>query len=192
MTILIITCESEWRCKLRPSQRAMVVLMYLREHTTPAKTAVGFRIGESTAHAYTSTVVDLLASRAAALHKTLRDYELDFVLPYGTLAECDRAGDGRAHHSHKHRRHSLAVQVVTDPDGRLLWGSPVLPGHTHYLTAARTHRIMPIRVTTLPPWAASRRTAVEMRPPRGPVKRRASGFGPASRKRRATGAGSPR
>jgi hypothetical protein len=32
------------------------------------------------------------------------------------------------------------VQVVTDPDGRLLWLSPVLPGRAHDLTAAHTHR----------------------------------------------------
>jgi len=36
------------------------------------------------------------------------------------------------------------VQVVTDPDGRLLWLSPALPGRSHDLTAARTHRIIRI------------------------------------------------
>jgi hypothetical protein len=36
------------------------------------------------------------------------------------------------------------VQVVTDPDGRLLWLSPALPGRAHDLTAARTHRIVRI------------------------------------------------
>ncbi|GHH79236.1 hypothetical protein GCM10018793_31530 [Streptomyces sulfonofaciens] len=34
----------------------------------------------------------------------------------------------------------MNVQVVTDPGGRLLWLSPALPGRTHGLTAARTHR----------------------------------------------------
>lgn len=38
----------------------------------------------------------------------------------------------------------MNVQVVTDPVGRLLWLSPVLPGRTHDLTAARTHRIIRI------------------------------------------------
>jgi hypothetical protein len=47
-------------------------------------------------------------------------------------------------YSHKHRRHGVNVQVVTDPDGRLLWLSPALPGRTHDLTAARTHRIIRI------------------------------------------------
>jgi DDE superfamily endonuclease len=36
------------------------------------------------------------------------------------------------------------VQVVTDPSGQLLWLSPALPGRTHDLTAARTHRIIRI------------------------------------------------
>lgn len=35
-------------------------------------------------------------------------------------------------------------QAVTDPGGRLLWLSPALPGRTHDLTAARTHRIIRI------------------------------------------------
>ncbi|GAA2922612.1 hypothetical protein GCM10010518_06770 [Kitasatospora cinereorecta] len=62
----------------------MVALVYLREHTTLAKIAAGFRISESTAHAYTTAVIDLLAL------------------------------------------------------------SPALPGRSHDLTAARTHRIIRI------------------------------------------------
>ena len=38
----------------------------------------------------------------------------------------------------------MNVQVVTDPDGRLLWLSPALPGRSHDLTAARTHWIIRI------------------------------------------------
>ncbi len=62
----------------------------------------------------------------------------------GTLAECDRVGDGRADYSSKHKRHGVNVQVVTDLVGKILWLSPALPGRTHDLTAARTHKIIRI------------------------------------------------
>lgn len=47
---------------------------------------------ESTAHSYTSQVIDLLAECAPGLLKVLREADADFVLLDGTLAECDRVG----------------------------------------------------------------------------------------------------
>ena len=106
--------------------------------------AVGFNISVGTAHAYATAAVDHLSERAPELLRVLRERDPEHVLLDGTPAECDRVGDSRADHSHRHRRHGVNVQVVTDPAGRLPWISPALPGRTHDLTATRTHKIIRI------------------------------------------------
>ncbi|MEJ8632380.1 transposase family protein [Streptomyces sp. MS2.AVA.5] len=142
--MLIVTREGDRRCKLRPSQRAVIALVYLREHTTYAKLAAGFRISEGTAHAYVQSVINLLASKAPSLTRALRRARPEYVLVDGTIAECDRAGDHERDYSGKARRHGVNIQAVTDPAGELIWYSPALPGRTVDITAARTHHIVTV------------------------------------------------
>ena len=44
--------------------------------------------------------------------------------------------------SGKHKRHGVNLQVITSPDGTILWVSCELPGSTHDTAAARIWQIL--------------------------------------------------
>jgi hypothetical protein len=134
---------SPWR-KLNPSEQALLVLAYLRKGETFADLAAGFGIGTATAWRYVTETVALLADRSpklrtalAAARKAGHAYIID-----GTLVPIDRVAADRPFYSGKHRRHGMNLQVISTPDGDIVWVSGPLPGATHDLSAARIWGIL--------------------------------------------------
>lgn len=102
------------------------------------------------------------AAQAAELHEALAKAQDDH-LPYvtlegGTLIPTDRVAErteagNHAWYSGQHKRFGDNVQVIADPTGFPLWTSPVEPGSTHDITAARAHclgALYPVAAKGLP------------------------------------------
>jgi hypothetical protein len=133
--------RSRWR-RLDPGRQALLVLAHLRNGDTVTRLACGFEIGVATAWRYVREAIDLLAATADDLNTAMaRIRLLAYAILDGTLIPIDRVADQKPCYSGKHRRHGVNVQVIADPAGRLIWASAALPGSTHDLTAAHTHRI---------------------------------------------------
>src|SRR5262245_15817891 len=133
-----------WR-KLNPGRQALLVLAYLRKGDTFAELAAGFGIGTATAWRYVSETVALLAARAPKLRRALsgaKNAGHAYVVIDGTLIPIDRVAADRPFYSGKHRRHGVNLQVISAPDGEILWVSGPLPGAVHDLTAARIWGIL--------------------------------------------------
>jgi len=130
---------SPWR-KLNPGQQALLALAYLRKGETFAELAAGFGVGTATAWRYVTETVALLAARSPKLRRTLaqaKDAGHAYLVIDGTLIPIDRVAADRPFYSGKHRRHGMNLQVISGPDGEILWVSGPLPGAVHDLTAAR-------------------------------------------------------
>lgn len=129
---------STWRL-LNPGQQALLVLVYLRKGDTFAEVAAGFAVSTTTAWRYIEETVKLLSARSPKLGQVLnraKDTELYVVLD-GMLIAIDRVKADRPYYSGKHKIHGMNLQVISSPDGTILWVSGSTPGSTHDLTAAR-------------------------------------------------------
>jgi hypothetical protein len=130
---------SPWR-KLSPAQQALLVLAYLRKGETYAELAAGSGVGTATAWRYVTETVALLAARSPKLRQALAgamEAGHADVVTDGTLIAIDRVAADRPFYSGKHRRQGMNLQVISAPDGEIVWVSGPLPGAVHDLTAAR-------------------------------------------------------
>src|SRR5204863_6267437 len=121
---------SPWR-KLTSGRQALLVLAYLRKGETFAELAAGFGIGTATAWRYVTETVALLAARSPKLRRALaaaKDAGHAYVVIDGTLIPIDRVAADRPFYSGKHRRHGMNLQVISSPEGEILWVSGPLSG----------------------------------------------------------------
>lgn len=133
---------TRWR-RLPAGRQALLVLAHLRCGDTYAQLAAGFGIGIATVYRYIREAIEVLCVLAPSLDEAMETARTKaFVILDGTLLPIDRIAVDTPYYSGKHKRHGMNVQVLTDPFGRLLWGSAALPGSTHDLTAARSHGIV--------------------------------------------------
>ena len=82
----------------------------------------------------------LLAARSPKLRTALQAAKAAghaYVVIDGTLIPIDRVAADRPFYSGKHHRHGMNLQVISVPDGEIVWVSGSLPGSVHDLTAAR-------------------------------------------------------
>jgi Helix-turn-helix of DDE superfamily endonuclease/DDE superfamily endonuclease len=155
-----------WR-KLNPGRQALLVLAYLRKGETFAGLAAGFGIGTATAWRYVTETVALLAARSPKLGQALTDAKQAghaYVVIDGTLIPIDRVAADRPFYSGKHRRHGMNLQVISAPDGEILWVSGPLPASSCWRTRAIS---APVSTCTPPTGAGT--SPPRRRPPTEPT-----------------------
>lgn len=128
---------------LNAGRQALLTLAHLRNGQPYAQLAAGFGIGTTTAYRYITEAVNLLAALAPTLTEAVRAASTKaYVILDGTLLPIDRIAADRPFYSGKHKKHGMNVQVIADPQGRLMWASPALAGAVHDVRAAREHGII--------------------------------------------------
>jgi hypothetical protein len=98
-------------------------------------------VSTATAWRYVNETVALLSARAPKLRAAKKN-KLAFVVIDETLIPIDRVAADRPFYSGKHKRYGMNLQVISSPEGTILWVSGALCGSTHDLTAARTWGII--------------------------------------------------
>jgi hypothetical protein len=128
-------------------RQAVMVLRWFRDDTRMRMLAIDAGLGYSTAYTYLHEGIAVLAAQAPDLHDVLdraRAEGWSHLNLDGTLIETDRVGTKTEEGKHlwysgKHKKQGGNVQVLCEPSGFPIWTSPVEPGSTHDITAARQH-----------------------------------------------------
>lgn len=128
-------------------RQAILVLRWFTHDTDLPTLARDAGISPATAYRYLHEAIDVIAERGPDLHEVLqqmRERGEPFVCLDGTLmatSACHAPGETGVDlwYSGKHKRHGGNIQVLTDATGYPIWTSPVEPGSTHDITAAREH-----------------------------------------------------
>lgn len=139
----------------RPWQRAatcwiqaILALRWFKNKTDLPALARDAGISIATAYRYLHEAIDVIAARAPDLDDVLtrcHDHAWPYLCLDGTLITATKcaarspAGSNDVWYSGKHHCHGGNIQVLADSNGYPVWTSPVEPGSTHDITAARTH-----------------------------------------------------
>ena len=141
--------RAPWQRAATPRAQAVLVLRWFKERTDVRILARDARVSVATAYRYLHEAIDVIAARAPELPEVVargREKGWAFVCLDGTLIPATRcSARSEAGHdlwySGKHKRHGGNIQVLTGPTGYPEWVSPVEPGSTHDITAARIHAL---------------------------------------------------
>lgn len=123
------------------------MLRWFRDDTRLRMLSKYCGVSTATAYRYLHEGIDVLADQAPDLYDVLnlaRTEGWSHVSLDGTLIPTDRVAQRTENGNHlwysgKHKKPGGNIQVLSDPTGFPFWTSPVEPGSTHNLTAARSH-----------------------------------------------------
>ena len=134
-------------------KQALFVLVWFRKRDDLTVLGAGFGISRSTAYRYRDEALVVLAERAPELTEARQRVQAEgwsHVILDGKVVDTDRCAaktisrvgeDIDLWYSGKRHDFGGNIQAVMRPDGFPVWVSPVEPGSTHDLTAARTHAL---------------------------------------------------
>jgi hypothetical protein len=138
---------------LTSDRQALFALAWFRKREDIELLGAGFGLSRATAYRYHAEAIAVLAAQAPDLQEALeqvKDQGWGYVILDGTIVGSDRDSAPNLNakgqivdlwYSGKSHTHGGLVQAVMRPDGVPVWLSPVEPGCTHDLSAARVHAL---------------------------------------------------